>query len=127
VELPKPRLDHDPGVRTKYRLTFVFEDDLPALEEQEFNRAGARDWPDDLPRPRIDTSVSPAQIEVRLEYEQIAPYIESLRKRVDATNQEIERRRPEREARDEEARELHRKKEAEFADAQRLIDEFFPG
>lgn len=125
MELPKPHLDHDPGIRTKYRLTFVFADDLPALERQEFNRAGAHDWPSVLPRPRIDTSVSPAQIEVRLEYEQIAPYIESLRKRVDTTNLEIERQRPEREARDEEARELHRKKEAEFADAQRVIDELF--
>jgi hypothetical protein len=125
VKLPKPHLDHDPGVRTKYRLTFVFEDDLPAVERQEFNRTAGHDWPNDLPRPRIDTSVSPPQIEVRLEYEQIARYIESLRRRVDATSQEIERQRPEREARDEAARELHREKEAEFADAQRVIDELF--
>ena len=122
MDLPKPKLERDPDDRTKYRLLFEIRS-ATGLDADVFNgEAGGHTWPTELPRPHLDRS----KIDVRrLEYEQIQPYIAALRERVDASNAELERGRPEREAQEQESREAWERREQEFAEAQRVIDDFF--
>jgi hypothetical protein len=122
MRLTKPKLERDPDDRTKYRLLFEIPS-ATGLDADVFNgEAGGHTWPTELPRPHLDRSTIDVR---RLGYEQIQSFIVALRERVDASNAEIERGRPEREAQEQETREAWQQKEEELTQAQRLIDEFF--
>jgi hypothetical protein len=121
-ELPKPKLDLDPDAPSKYRLTFDVPWVIGLWRDTFEGEAGGHEWPSYLPRPHYQN----ARIEARgLEYGQLQTCIESLRKRFESTDREIERQRPEREARDRGAAADAARREEEFADAKRLIDELF--
>ena len=122
IELPKPRLERDPDSPSRYRLTFDVQWATGLWTNIFQGDAGGHEWPSHLPRPRYEDS----RIEAHgLEYGQIPEFIECLRGRIVATEGEIERQRPEREAREQEVAAEVKRREDEFSAAERMIDELF--
>lgn len=122
TELPKPKLERDPDAPSKYRLTFDVQWPTGLWTNIFQGEAGGHHWPHDLPQPRYED----ARIEARgLEYRQIPQFVECLRGRIASTEGEIERQRPEREAREQAIAAEVKRREDEFSEAERIIDELF--
>ena len=122
IELPKPKLERDPDSPSRYRLTFDVQWATGLWTNIFQGDAGGHAWPAHLPRPRYEDS----RIEVHgLEHGQIQQFIECLRGRIASTDEEIERQRPEREAREQMVAAEAQRREDEFSDAKRIIDELF--